>query len=231
MSQVTSKDHNNRSDRLRISQKIPAEPPYDSNRETELHLESGTMHKQSYVVLEHIFQVLASQLRSFSFGSGSRAYDRRLCEKSYTLLMSSFGLEPAVWVTTVDLKHGLASSQETLPRRHTAQSQTPGNSDNFTLRHPSRQSLRASTNSAFPLPNRHTERGPLLADNTSSRIPGVWHPQPAGRGPNYGAYRRSGQNGYVPSTGNNNKAARFFFASLVVLLTVGSFVWWLWQIS
>lgn len=231
MSQVTSKDHSNRSDRLRISQKNPAEPPYDGNRETELHLESGTMHKQSYVVLGHIFQVLASQLRSFSFGSGSRAYDRRLCEKSYTLLMSSFGLEPAVWVTTIDLKHGLASFQETLPRRHTAQSQTSGNSDNFTLRHPSRQSLRASTNSDSPLPNRHTERGPLLADNTSSRIPSVWHPQPADRGPHYGAYRRSGQNRYVPSTGNNNKAARFFFASLVVLLTVGSFVWWLWQIS
>lgn len=224
MSQVTSKDHNNRSDRLRITQNIPAEPPYDSNRETELHLESGKMRKQSYVVLKHIFQVSASQLRSFSFGSGSRAYDRRLCEKSYTLLMLSFGLERAIWVTTIDLKHGLASSQETLPRRHAAQSQTPGNSDSFTLRHPSRQSLRASTNPAFPLPNRHTERGPLLADNTSSRTPGVWHPQPAGRGPHYGAYRRSGQNGYVPSSGNNNKAARIFFASLVVLLTVGSFV-------
>ena len=46
------------------------------------------MHKQSYVVLEHNFQGLASQLRSFSFRSGSRAYDNRLCEKSYTLLMS-----------------------------------------------------------------------------------------------------------------------------------------------
>ena len=135
MSQVTSKERNNRSDRLKISQNILAQPPYYSNRKTELHLESGTMYKQSYVVLEHIYEVPASQLRSFSFRSGSRAYDHRLCEKSYKRFMSSLGLELAVWATTIDLKHGAANSQETLPRRSAAQSQTRGNTDITSQQH------------------------------------------------------------------------------------------------
>lgn len=107
--QVTSQERNNRSDRLRISQEIPAQRPYDGNdRGTELYLESGRMYKQSYVVLK--------QLRSYSFRRGSRAYDSRLCGQSYTLLMASLGLEPADWVTTFELKFGVESSRETLPR-------------------------------------------------------------------------------------------------------------------
>ena len=71
--------------------------PYgDNDSATELYLENGVMDKQSYVALEHIFQVPASQLRSCSFRSGSRAYDSRLCEQSYTLLMARLGLEPEI---------------------------------------------------------------------------------------------------------------------------------------
>lgn len=95
MTQVTSKERNNRFDRMRISQERPTQLPHgDNDGATELYLENGTMDKQSYVVLEHIFQAPASQLRSRSFRSSSRAYDFRLHAQSYTLLMAKLGLEP-----------------------------------------------------------------------------------------------------------------------------------------
>lgn len=224
-----------RTDRLRISQEIPAQRPYDGNdRGTELYLESGTMHKQSYVVLEHIFLVPALQLRSCSFRSGSRAYDHRLCGQSYTLLMASLGLEPADWVTTIDLKPGVTSSRET-PRRSARKSRTFVNCDDATTRHPTQQSLRAvDINSVLPSPRRYTEQSPLLANNTSSRMPGIWHPQSSGRGSYYDTYggsRRPEQSGHVPPTGYSNKFYKVIFTSLVVLFTVGSFVWWFWQIK
>jgi hypothetical protein len=89
------------------------------------------MDKQSYVVVEHIFQVPASQLRSCSFRNGSRAYDNRLCAQSYTLLMAKLDLEPEDWVHTMLLKLSIAISRETLRRQFTLQSRTFENSDGF----------------------------------------------------------------------------------------------------
>ena len=95
VTQVTAKERNGSFDRIRISQGRPARHPHgDNDGATELYLENGTMDKQSHVVLEHIFQVPASQLRSCSFRSGSRAYDSRLCAQSYTFLVGRLGLEP-----------------------------------------------------------------------------------------------------------------------------------------
>ena len=82
------------------------------------------MDKQSYVVLEHIFQVPASQLRSCGFRRGSRANDSRLCEQSYTLLMARLSLEPGDWVHTNLLELSIASSRETMRRQSTQQSRT-----------------------------------------------------------------------------------------------------------
>lgn len=114
MTQVTSKERN-RFDRIRISQERPPQRPHgDNNDATELYLENGTIDKQSYVVLEHIFQVLASQLRSCSFRSGSRAYDSRLRAQSYTLLMARLGLEPEYWIDTILLELRIGSSGESL---------------------------------------------------------------------------------------------------------------------
>ena len=111
MIQVTSKERNNRFDRIRISQERSARRPHGNNDgATELYLENGTMDKQSYVVLGHIFQVPASQLRSCSFRSGSRAYDTRLCAESYTLLMARLGLEQEDWIETILLGLSIASS-------------------------------------------------------------------------------------------------------------------------
>jgi hypothetical protein len=130
MTQVTSKERNNRFDRIRISQERPTQLPLDDNDgATELYLENGTMDKQSYVVLEHIFQVQASQLRSCSFRGGSRAYDSRLCVQSYKLLMGRLGLELEDWVHTKLLELGITSSRQTLGRQ--PQSRTFGNRDDF----------------------------------------------------------------------------------------------------
>jgi hypothetical protein len=74
------------------------------------------MDKQSYVVLEHIFQVPASQLRLCSFRSGSRAYDSTLRQQSYTLLMARLGLEPKDWVYIIVLELSIAGSREKIRR-------------------------------------------------------------------------------------------------------------------
>jgi len=65
---VTSEERNDRFDRIRIPQERPTRLPLgDNDGVTELHLENGTMGKESYVVLEHVFQVPASQHHSCSF--------------------------------------------------------------------------------------------------------------------------------------------------------------------
>ena len=202
------------------------------------------MDKQSYVVLEHIFQVPTSQLRSCSFRSGSRAYDSRLCEQSYTLLMARFGLESEGWVHTIHLELGVASSRETPRRQSTQQSGAFGNYYGFVAHPPAQQGLRADhaipqpiqpaagTNTVFSSPYRYTEENPLLANNTSSRMPGVWHQQPDNRDSHYdvyGGYRRFEQSGPAPLPEDNSEDAKVFFKSLVVILVVGTFVWWRWH--
>ena len=89
------------------------------------------MDKRSYVVLEHIFQVPALQLRSCRFRSGSRAYGSRLRAQSYTLLMARLGLEPEGWIDSILLELSIASSLETLHRQSTQQIRTCRNRDDF----------------------------------------------------------------------------------------------------
>jgi hypothetical protein len=197
------------------------------------------MGKQSYVVLEHIFQVPASQLRSCSFRSGSCAYDSRLCAQSYTLLMGRLGLKPEYWVHTTLLRFGVASSPETLRRQF--QSGTFGNRDLFATQPLAQQSLRAdhaipqpiqpvaATNQVFSSRYRYTEESPLLTNNTSFRIPGVGHQQSVSRDSHYDAhseyYRRLEQSGRVPPPEYNGEDSIVF--KIFVVLAVGSLAWWL----
>lgn len=243
MTQVTSKERNNRFDRIRISQERPNRLPHgDNDGAIELYLENGTMNKQSYVVLEHIFQVPALQLRSCSFRHGSCAYDSRLCAQSYELLIGKLGLEPEDWVPTWLLEPGMASSRETLRRQ--PQSRTSGNRDSFVTQPLAQQILRAdhtipqpiqpvaATNPVFLSPYRYTEESPLLINNTSSRIPGAYHQQSVSRDSHYGTYsgyRRFDQSGRVAPPENDGEDAKFPFMGLIVLLAVASFVWWCWQ--
>jgi hypothetical protein len=233
MTQVTSKERNDRFDRIRISQERPTQLPHgDNDGATELYLENGTMDKQSYVVLEHIFQVPASRLRSCSFRSGSCAYDSRLCAQSYALLMGRLGLEPEDWVLTMLLK---------TPGRQ-FQSRTFGNRDGFVTQPLAQQSLRAglaiqrpiqpvaATNPVFPSPYRYTEESPLLTNNTSSRMPRVYHQQLASRDSHYDTYseyRRFEKSERVPPPEHNSEDSIAF--DLTVLLAVGFVVWWLWS--
>lgn len=240
MTQVTSKERNNRFDRIRISQERPTQLPHgDNDGATELYLENGTMDKQSYVVLEHIFQVPASRLRSCSFRSGSCAYDSRLCAQSYALLMGRLGLEPEDWVLTMLLKLGIASLRETQGRQF--QSRTFGNRDGFVTQPLAQQSLRAglaiprpiqpvaATNPVFPSPYRYTEESRFFTNNTFSRMPRVYQ-QSASRDSHYDTYseyRRFEQSERVPPPEHNSEHSIAF--ELTVLLAVGFVVWWLWS--
>jgi hypothetical protein len=214
MTQVTSKEHNHRFNQIRISQERPTRLPHDDNDgATELYLENGTMDKQSYVVLEHIFEVPASQLRSCSFRSGSCAYESRLCEQSYILLMGRLRLVPENWVHTTLLKLGIASAQETL--RHEFQSRTFGDRGSFVTQPLAQQSLRAgnaipqaiqpvATNPVFLSPYQYTEGSPFLTNNISSTMPGVCRQQSVTRDSHYGAY--SGHRRFEQSRGSNYDA-------------------------
>lgn len=223
MNQVTSKERTNRLDRIRISQEGPAPCTCGGNGSaTELYLEKDTMDKQSYVKLEHIFQAPASQLRLCSSRHGSRAYDSRLCEKSYTLLVARFGLEPELWVSTTVLEHSLANSRAPLRRQNWEQSR------------PSRPAAIAN-NPVSSSPYRYTEVSPLLSNNTSPRMPGAWHQyggyqtpvqQPLNR--DY-QYPRIEQRGYVSHPADDDGDSKFLFKSLAMLLTVGAFVWWVYR--
>jgi hypothetical protein len=196
------------------------------------------MDKQSYVVLEHIFQVPASQLRLCSFRSGSCAYDSRLCAQSYTLLMGRLGLKPEYWVHTTLLRFGIESSPETLRRQ--VQSVTFGNRNPFATQPLAQQSLRAghaipqpiqpvaASNQVFSSRYQYTEESPLLTNNTPFRMPGVRHQQSVSRDSHYDArseyYRRLGQNERVPPEHNGLDSIVF---KIFVVLAVGSLAWWL----
>jgi hypothetical protein len=56
-----------------------------------LRLESGTLHKQSYVRTQHTYGVPVSTLRQYNFRL-YQAYAKRLCEQSCTLLTPMLGL-------------------------------------------------------------------------------------------------------------------------------------------
>ena len=232
---MTSKERNGRSDRLRISQERPARLHYrNSDGTTELYLENGTMNKQSYVVLEHIFQIPALQLRSCSFRSGSCAYDSRLCEQSYTLLMGRFGLEPEHWVRTMLLPFSTANSPKTLRRQY--QPRTFGNRNVLATQPLAQYQPVAATNLVFSSPYRYTEQSPLLTNNAPSRVPGLYRQQSLSRvlhSDTYSKYRRFGQRKPVPPPEHISEHSISF--GLIVVLAVVSIVlavififWWFW---
>lgn len=64
-----------------------------------LRLESGTLHKQSYVRTQHTYGVPVSMLRQYNFRI-HQAYAKRLCEHSCTLLTTRLGLGPQTYIPT-----------------------------------------------------------------------------------------------------------------------------------
>ncbi|CZT07924.1 uncharacterized protein RCO7_10622 [Rhynchosporium graminicola] len=69
---------------------------------------TGTLTKQSYIQVKHVYEIPLSKLAPFN----SQRFENRLSEQSYSYLMSVLGLEKAHWTPTSDLESGI---QETLP--------------------------------------------------------------------------------------------------------------------
>lgn len=70
---------------------------------TPFHLEShGTLEKQSYIQMDHVYEIPFSMLRPLS----QRYWANRLTEKCYQEVLRRFNLVPDSWVTTALLERG-----------------------------------------------------------------------------------------------------------------------------
>jgi len=87
-------------------------PIYDADTEAvdmtaqnlveQLHLEKGSLRKQSYVKFQHTYGVPVSTLRHYHFRKphNQQAYKIRLSQKSYEQLMVSLGVDAEPYTTT-----------------------------------------------------------------------------------------------------------------------------------
>ncbi|KAF7870588.1 hypothetical protein EAF04_004332 [Stromatinia cepivora] len=107
--------------RIPISQILPDIDDLDP--EVKLYLESGEMNKQSFIIIEHLFPISLSMLRSISFKPDSRAFDTRLCKQSSMNLADMFNLNEArvKWVDTVIVKAKEVNGAERRQRRQRGQ--------------------------------------------------------------------------------------------------------------
>jgi len=65
-----------------------------------LHLEKRQMKKQGFVRYDHTFEIPIGYLRTYGYQRRSRAYQFRLTQQSYTLLMAKSGLPAEPYVET-----------------------------------------------------------------------------------------------------------------------------------
>ncbi|KAF8855502.1 hypothetical protein BDZ45DRAFT_692541 [Acephala macrosclerotiorum] len=85
---------------------IPIHDPATDSPDTaelnieQLHLEKDNLHKQSYVCLQHTYEVPSSMLCRYHFRTRP-AYELRLMEQSYNLLMVKLGAAAEPYVKTV----------------------------------------------------------------------------------------------------------------------------------
>jgi hypothetical protein len=66
---------------------------------TQLHLEKGKLHKQSYVRLQHVYEVKMESLHRYKWRN-SLPSKHRLCKESYDLLIEKLGIEGEEFVET-----------------------------------------------------------------------------------------------------------------------------------
>ncbi|QSZ36277.1 hypothetical protein DSL72_007403 [Monilinia vaccinii-corymbosi] len=98
-------------DRIEISQDSSASSSLDEPG--KLYLEHGSMPKQSFVSLNHAFQISPKLLRTLK--PGNPAYDRRLTEQSYTYLMEILGLRTALYEDTDRVRQSGATIPTGIP--------------------------------------------------------------------------------------------------------------------
>ncbi|KAF7954608.1 hypothetical protein EAE96_005727 [Botrytis aclada] len=115
---MTSKPRHkyNPKSRVAISQTPQDLKNPDSDPEMKLYLEAGKkLIQPSFIVTEHIHPISFSTLRAYGFKSNSRAFDKRLCEKSYLDLIGVFDMDKdrVEWIDTADMKgkEGTANSE------------------------------------------------------------------------------------------------------------------------
>jgi hypothetical protein len=106
--QVTSKEQNSRHRRVRGIDRLPIShhgtTGVDETSIETLQLEEGSMNRQSYVKIEHIFNIDVKQLRTCSFSTKSKPSDTRLTRQSHEYLMRIFGLQKSGrWIRTESL--------------------------------------------------------------------------------------------------------------------------------
>ena len=70
------------------------------SHEVQLHLEKGKLHKQSYLRLQHIYEVKVSSLQTLKWRN-SPASKFRLSQESYVILMAKLNLKAEEYVETI----------------------------------------------------------------------------------------------------------------------------------
>ncbi|PQE07461.1 hypothetical protein CJF30_00007198 [Rutstroemia sp. NJR-2017a BBW] len=80
-----------------------------------LRIQKGSLKKQSYIDLSHIFKIPASHLHTYAFRS-PRAYKLRLSATSYSVLMAEIGLRNEPYEDTASLYKTARTRLEALAR-------------------------------------------------------------------------------------------------------------------
>jgi hypothetical protein len=216
-----------------------------------LRLEEGRkLHKQSYIRLEHTYEIPVSRLRQYGFSS-CRAYNIRLMEKSYKILMLELGMVPRFY-------HKTNTLYETADRRLAALARSTGGSsfavpDLNPLSTADERTAIYTINRTSPAPA-HTASTPHIAPTygtaphaapspvpvAASHIPLVYssqnyHPQPV---PVYvSSAHASYSSHYTPESHSqrwttpeeescNSGESGIIFICILGFVAVGNWLWW-----
>lgn len=175
-----------------------------------LVLEKGNMRKQSYVRLDHTYEVPLSMLTQYS---GGRAYITRLSEASYITLIEKLGLEPEIFEITATLS-------KTTKQRLSALTNAARRSQNAT-----RLPCTAETPQQLVFPPMHHHSPTLVSQSTL----------PNSR---YGATSLSQAPIYVPGSypdalpysssaePSDSDSTSLVLKCILGVVVVGSLVWW-----
>jgi hypothetical protein len=179
-----------------------------------LVLEKGKLRKQSYVRLEHTYEVPVSMLTQYS-GGRCRAYKKRLSNESYTILMENLGLASEVFEETATLfetTEGRLSKLANAARRSQNENLLLNRTEN-------------SQRLVFPTLNQHSPAQVSRSTPPTSRYGATSFTQ----SPEYLPLSYSHTQPYPssPEDSGDDLASLDVKCFLgIVVIVVGSFVWW-----
>ncbi|KAE9377631.1 hypothetical protein N431DRAFT_500434 [Stipitochalara longipes BDJ] len=193
----------------------------DSQTIKHLVLEKGKLRKQSYVRLDHTYEVSVSRLTQYHKGR-CRAYKMRLSEESYFKLTEELGLIPGIYEETDTLF-------ETEARRLAALGDSAQLSQNATLL---RQTIDNAPKIGFLVYQSPVYQPPVY--QSSSARPS----QPTPPIARYGSTSFTPSHRYIPSRcpdtppysnsseSSDPDSSSFLLVCILGVAAVGSFVWW-----